>query len=81
MGTRDINSFGTKGNGERLYDDSVTMEKGFPVLGFSRDYCLENHCDTLYMCACTFSRSELVKFCYMFFFDINLIFSVNNLIK
>ena len=28
MGTRDINSFGTKGNGERLYDDSVAMEKG-----------------------------------------------------
>ena len=28
MGKRDINSFGTKGNWERLYDDSVTMEKG-----------------------------------------------------
>lgn len=53
----------------------------FPTLDFSGDYCPENHCVTLSMCACTFSRSELVTVCYVFCFEINLNFSINNLIK
>ena len=45
---------------------------GFPTLGFSGDYLSRNNCVTLSMCACAYSRSELVEICYVFCFDVNL---------
>ena len=47
-------------------------ETGFPTLGFSGDSLSRNNCVTLSMCACAYSRSELVEVCYVFFFDVNL---------